>query len=84
LLLEGPSDPDAWDVDDQFMLGSDLLVAPVLEAGARARQLYLPAGESWRDAWDGTHHEGGQSVTVDAPIGRIPVFQRAKSALHLS
>jgi alpha-D-xyloside xylohydrolase len=84
LLLEFPSDPDAWDVDDQFMLGSDLLVAPVLEAGARARQLYLPAGESWRDAWDGTHHEGGQSVTVDAPIGRIPVFQRAKSALHLS
>lgn len=84
LLLEFPDDPAAWDIEDQFMLGPDLLVAPVLEAGATTRSLYLPAGATWREAWEGTVHEGGQRVTADAPITRIPVFQRASSALRLN
>ena len=83
LLLEFPDDPAAVDVDDQFMLGPDLLVAPVLEAGASRRRLYLPAGTDWEDAWSGTKVEGGAWHDAEAPIDRIPVFRRAGATVEL-
>ena len=76
LLLEFADDPAAWEVEDQFLLGPDLLVAPVLEAGARSRSLYLPAGADWVEAATGARHPGGGTVTVAAPLGRIPLFLR--------
>ncbi|MFQ6549446.1 TIM-barrel domain-containing protein [Aestuariibius sp. 2305UL40-4] len=76
LLLEFPGDPDAVGVDDQFMLGPDVLVAPVLEAGAAVRRLYLPKGPTWRDAWNGESLDGGQWIERDCPIDLIPVFLR--------
>ena len=57
------------------MIGDDLLVAPVLEEGARSRSVYLPDG-SWFDVWTGKPIDGGRRLTVDAPIGRPPVFSR--------
>ena len=83
LLLEFPDDGAAWEVEDQFMLGPDLLVAPVLEAGATAREVYLPRGETWHDAWDGASHPGGGRIRAEAPISRIPVFRRAASTVRL-
>ncbi len=71
-----PGDHDAWDTSDEFLLGSDLLVAPILEPGARRRRVYLPAGASWRNLADGMRYEGGTSVEVDAPLEIIPVFAR--------
>ena len=68
LFLAFPDDPMAWSVDDAFLFGPDLLVAPVTEAGARERDVYLPAGAHWTDAWTGQEHQGGQAVTVAAPI----------------
>ena len=56
------------------MFGPDYLVAPVLEAGARSRSVYLPAG-SWTDVDTGITYEGGQRIMVDAPLERIPVIR---------
>ncbi len=76
LFLEFPDDADAWDVADAFLLGPDLLVAPVLEMGARERTVHLPAGAEWTDAWTGETYPGGGPVTVPAPLERIPLFLR--------
>ncbi len=81
LFLEFPDDPMAWQVEDAFLLGPDLLVAPVTEAGVRERAVWLPAGARWTDAWTGAEHGGGQTVTVAAPIERIPLFLRDDARL---
>jgi alpha-D-xyloside xylohydrolase len=81
LVLEYPDDPDARDIDDQYFMGDDLLVAPVF-AGQTARDVYLPAGD-WFDFWTGERLEGGQH-TVDVPLDRIPIFVRDGSILPIA
>ncbi|GAB4004872.1 hypothetical protein GCM10029992_51110 [Glycomyces albus] len=76
MFHEFPDDETCWDLADQYMFGPDLLVAPVLEPGATSRRVYLPTGATWTNLHTGTEHEGGQRLTVDAPIERIPVFVR--------
>ncbi len=83
LLVDFPDDPDAVDIDDQFMLGPDLLVAPVLEPGATARRTYLPAGTNWRSAWGEENLPGGSWTEAAAPLGQIPVFIRATADIDL-
>ncbi|WP_285136821.1 TIM-barrel domain-containing protein [Microbacterium sp. lyk4-40-TSB-66] len=75
-----PDDARSWRVRDQFLLGSDLLVAPVMEAGARSRRVVLPSGVDWRDLWTGVRTSGGGEIEVDAPIDRIPLFVREDTA----
>ncbi|WP_432843024.1 glycoside hydrolase family 31 protein [Dactylosporangium sp. CA-092794] len=84
LLLEFPGDPAAWDVDDAFLFGRDLLVAPVTAAGARERAVYLPAGATWTHTDSGTTFPGGRRVTVDAPLARIPLFLRDDARLPIN
>lgn len=83
LFLHFPEDDQAAQIHDQFMLGPDLLVAPVLEPGARSRKLYLPAGP-WVYLWSGKvyglYHKGSW-VEVAAPLGQAPVFVRRESEL---
>ena len=74
LFFDFKDDKAAWDVDDQYMFGPDLMVAPVLEAGAASRKVYLPAGASWTDAWTGKTFQGGAVIDADAPIDIIPLF----------
>lgn len=76
LFVDFPGDATAWLVEDAYLFGPDLLVAPVLEPGARSRRVYLPAGAPWRDAHSGQTHEGGRWLEADAPLERIPVFVR--------
>lgn len=76
LYYDFPADPTAAQVEDCYMFGPDLLVAPVLEAGATTRQVYLPSGCTWTDASTGACYPGGQSVTVPAPLDVIPVMVR--------
>ncbi|MFD0273611.1 TIM-barrel domain-containing protein [Kitasatospora sp. NPDC127111] len=76
LFFDFPDDERAWEVDDQFLLGPDLLVAPVYEAGARSRGVYLPSGTRWRDPATGRVLEGGTTTDAEAPLERIPVFAR--------
>ena len=76
LFFDFPSDPACWNVEDSYMFGPDLLVSPVMEAGAQQRSVYLPAGCHWTDAYTHQTYEGGQTVTVPAPIDVIPVMVR--------
>jgi alpha-D-xyloside xylohydrolase len=79
LPLEFPSDPESRTVADQFMFGSALLINPVTTEGAQQRSVYLPAGNNWIDFWTGKTVNGGQSITADAPIERIPIYARVGS-----
>ncbi|MBB0246370.1 family 31 glucosidase [Streptomyces alkaliphilus] len=83
LFLDFPDDARAWDIADSYLFGPDVLVAPVLEAGARERAVYLPAGARWTDAWTGEEYAGGTEVTVAAPLERIPLFLRDGAELPL-
>ena len=83
LLLDEPADPTAWRLVDQYRLGRDLLVAPVVEEGASTRTLYLPDGQ-WQDFWTGAPVVGGQWHTVAAPLDRIPVFVRAGAEIGVN
>ncbi len=62
-----PADGRCYAECDDMMLGASLLVAPVVEAGQRERQVYLPAGACWVDYWSGAVFEGGQTLTLPAP-----------------
>ena len=75
LMLVFPNDRDTWDISDQFMIGDSLLVAPVTDEGATSRSVYFPAG-TWYNVWTGAPIQGGQTTTVEAPIGSPPVYAR--------
>lgn len=77
LFYDFPEDKACWSVEDSYMFGPDLLVSPVMEAGAVERMVYLPAGTDWTDAYTKKAYEGGQTVTVPAPIDIIPVMVKA-------
>lgn len=74
LFFDFPDDAALETVDDQFMFGPDLLVAPVLHEGATGRKVYLPAGATWTDAWSGKKLSGGREITAAAPLERIPLY----------
>lgn len=76
MFFDFPEDKVCWETEDQYMFGPDVLVAPVMEMGARQRSVYLPAGLSWTEAKTGRCYPGGSRVTVDAPLSVIPVFVR--------
>jgi alpha-D-xyloside xylohydrolase len=76
-----PFNLGSWDVDDQFMFGRDLLVAPVLEQGARERSVYLPSGAEWTNAWTGAPVPSGTVVTASAPLEQVPLFVRSGARL---
>lgn len=75
LFYEYPQDDDAWHIKDEFMLGSNILVAPVLYENMRSREVYLPEG-NWRNLNDGRTYEGGCRYSLEAPLDEIPVFIR--------
>ena len=78
LAYEFPSDPKTAGIDDQFLLGPRILVAPVTAQRATTRTMYFPAGASWQPLLhkDAPPIKGGQSLTVDAPLDEIPVYAR--------
>ena len=79
LFLHYPDDPALWTVQDQFLYGADLLVAPVIEEGAVSREIVLPGEGRWRHAWSGEDFAPGVQ-SIPAPLGRPPVFYRPDSA----
>ena len=79
LCYDFPDDEQAWQIEDAYMFGPDILVAPVLYDGKRQRTVYLPTGCRWRDHARGEIIEGGQVRVADAPLSRIPVFLREGS-----
>ncbi len=83
LFYDFPLDREAWNIEDEFMFGPDLLVAPVLYEGARARRVYLPKGSSWKEVSTGIKHQGGMWIASDAPIEDIPLFLRVGAYLPI-
>ena len=78
MFYEFPEDTQCWNTGSQYMFGPDILVAPVFEPGQRSREVYLPEKQAWKNAKTGEVLEGGQTVTVDAPLNEIPLFVRAE------
>ena len=79
LFLHYPDESALYAVQDQYLYGADLLVAPVIEEGAMARQVTLPGHAPWRHCWTGADYAAG-THTIAAPIGQPPVFYRPDSA----
>ncbi len=76
VFMAEPDNPSIRSIDDSYLVGDGLLVAPVLEAGAVRRSVYLPAGH-WFDYWTNELFTGGQTIEVAAPLERLPLFVKA-------
>ena len=76
-----PQDATALSLKDQFMFGRDILVAPVLQAQATKRSVYLPKNTKWIDVWTGEEHEGGKKVTRDVSLALMPLYVRQGTIL---
>jgi alpha-glucosidase len=82
LVLNYQNDPNTYNLDDQFMVGSDLLVAPVVKPDVTRRLVYLPKG-SWYDYWTNKRYEGETMISVDAPLETVPMFVRAGAIIPM-
>jgi alpha-D-xyloside xylohydrolase len=85
LVLEFEADAVTSSIDDQYLLGPDLLVAPVFsdDEAPVSRTVYLPDGTDWRDFWTGERFGGGRFVEQSVPLERLPVFVRGGSDVGL-
>lgn len=84
LFLMYPEQPDAWNDWQTYMFGNDILVSPIWEKNKDSQVVYLPEGEIWIDAWDPEQvYHGGQSVEIEAPLYKIPLFIREGSDIDL-
>jgi alpha-glucosidase len=83
LLLNFQQDRNVLNLDDEFMVGSDLLVAPVLHPAQTSRMVYLPRGR-WFDFWTGKAIVGGTTIRVDAPLETEPIFVRGGALLPMA
>ncbi len=82
LFMADPADDHLRECDDAFMLGDALLVAPIVEKGATQRTLYLPKGV-WYEFDTGKLIDGARSVSIDAPLERLPLYVRAGKVLPM-
>jgi alpha-glucosidase len=76
LFMVDPEDDNLHDVNDAFMLGDSILVAPILEPGATQREVYLPKGV-WYEFDTGKLSDGARTFTAQAPLERMPIYVRA-------
>jgi alpha-D-xyloside xylohydrolase len=83
LVMDWRTDPNTWNLGDEFMFGPDLLVNPVLKPNVTKRSVYLPAAPAWYDFWSGKLITDRGEIQADAPLDRMPLFVRAGSILPL-
>lgn len=83
LFYDFPEDDESWDIEDQYMFGPDVLVAPILYEGHRSRRVYLPAGAEWKEVNTGLICKGGQWIECNAPLDVIPVFLKGSAGLKI-
>ncbi|MBR0552788.1 TIM-barrel domain-containing protein [Stakelama marina] len=84
LVMDFPNDAKARDINDEYLFGRALLVAPVTEYKARSREVYLPRAKGgWYDFYSGRRIAGGDRINAAAPYGRIPLFVRAGSIVPM-
>jgi alpha-D-xyloside xylohydrolase len=82
LVMDWPDDPKTYKLDDQYMMGDALLVAPLFTPKIE-REVYLPPGE-WYDFWTHKKYDGGRSYTIQKPAEVIPVFVKGGTLLPLA
>lgn len=80
LFYDFPDDEKTWDIDDEYMFGPDILVAPVLKENVSERKVYFPSGK-WKDIESGKVYIGGDDADVPAPIDVIPVFVKENAVV---
>jgi alpha-glucosidase (family GH31 glycosyl hydrolase) len=84
VFLADPKSREAWDNWWTYLYGPDILVSPVWEKGKRMQQVYLPAGDRWRDAWiPNVVYTGGQTIMVHTDPHQLPIFIRVGSSVNL-
>lgn len=83
LAMDFRQDGRALEITDEYMFGRALLVSPVVQEGAQVRTVYLPAGTAWYDFWTGARRAGGQVISVEADLAKIPLHVREGSILPL-
>ena len=81
LLFEFPEDAQSWGVEDEYLVGQSLLVAPIMAKDTFAREVYLPAGAEWVDFWSDRVYPGGRKITYDAPLDVLPLLVRRGAIL---
>jgi len=81
LVYDHPSDRTTWHIDNEYLLGPDLLVAPMFEPRGR-RDIYLPAG-GWYDFWTDQRFDGARWITYDAELETLPLLVRAGSVIPM-
>jgi len=81
LVYDHPSDRTTWPIDDEYLLGPDLLVAPMFVPRG-SREIYLPAG-AWYDFWTDRHFAGGSWITYEAELETLPLFVRGGAVLPM-
>lgn len=83
LAFDFRTDARALDITDEFLFGPSILVAPVTDAGAKSREVYLPAGVSWYDFWTGQREQGGDSIDRQTPLATMPLYVRGGTILPM-
>ncbi len=81
LWFEFPNDKETYLVNDEYLVGKDILVAPVVKEGVETRGIYLPVGADWIDWWTGERLESGKTHYLKTPLDRLPIFVRAGSII---
>jgi alpha-glucosidase (family GH31 glycosyl hydrolase) len=82
LVLNHVDDPQTWQLQNEYLWGDDLLVAPVTREGATHWPVYLPEGR-WHDFWTHEAYDGPRGLTVESPLDRLPLFVRAGSIVPM-
>lgn len=80
LVLEYQDDENTYAIDDQYLFGSNMLIAPVTTKGAQTRVVYLPEG-TWYDYWSGDAYEGRRYYNIVTPLEKLPIFVKAGGIL---
>lgn len=83
LFFDFARDGVTYMVEDEYMFGPDILVAPVVYEGAKSRRVYLPKGAKWTDANDDKVYEGGQWLECATPLNVIPVFLKDNAKIPI-
>ncbi len=81
LFYDYYKDSNSWEIEDEYLFGHDILVAPIYEYEKREREVYLPVGVDWINIWSNEKFKGGQKVLIEAPIEEIPLFVKENSSV---
>lgn len=81
LLFNYQDDENTYEINDEFLCGNNILVAPVVEQGAKARMVYLPEGDSWIDYWTKEEFKGGQYIIRQTPLDTCPIYIKQGSII---